>query len=198
MTDPRISRLRALISKTHQAAAHLKPGRLLNALRALNAKRRAELAKLEHPSKPVATISPAGVAFIKGFEGFVADQYDDGTGTMTIGYGTTAADVNPLPRHLTEHEAAALLKRKLEEKYCPAVRLMHLPFNQNQFDAVTSLVYNVGIGILGTQHDVGRLLRQKNWKAAADSFLEYDHAGGQVLAGLKRRREAERRLFLKP
>lgn len=142
-------------------------------------------------------ISPNGVAFIKGFEGFSSAPYDDGTGVWTIGYGHIEG-VTPRSPHITEPQAARLLQRDLDRNYAPAVNQLGLPLNQNQFDALVSVVYNLGVGIIGPQHDMGRLLRARQYRQAADSFLEYDHAGGVVMEGLRRRRAAERALFLKP
>jgi lysozyme len=141
-------------------------------------------------------ISERGIRMIEGFEGFVDHQYDDGTGVMTIGYGTTRADVDPLPTTMTQAEAEQFLRRKLAEKYEPAVNALDVPLNQNQFDALVSLVYNCGIGAM--QWQIGRDLRARNYPAAAEDFGRYVYAGGRVLQGLVNRRHAERALFLTP
>ena len=141
-------------------------------------------------------ISENGLRMIEGFEGFVDHRYDDGTGVMTIGYGTTAADVSPLPTSLTQPEAERLLREKLARKYEPAVNGLGVPLNQNEFDALVSLVYNCGPGAM--QWQIGRDLRALNYAAAANDFNRYVVAGGSVLAGLVRRRAAERALFLTP
>lgn len=205
--NPQATRLHKLIAATHQRGVALGARlrkhptaagkRLLTALENLNKTRRAELNKIEHPHAPARTISRNGINFIKGFEGFSATQYNDGTGTMTIGYGTTAADVRPLPTHLTESQASVLLATKLREKYLPSVLALKVPLTQNQLDALVSFTYNLGPGIIAKGTHMGDLLRSRQYKAAADLMLQYDHAGGQELAGLKRRREAERALFLK-
>jgi hypothetical protein len=100
--------------------------------------------------------------------------------------------------HITEPQASALLARDLNRKYAPAVHALRLPLNQHQFDALVSFVYNLGPGIVGPSHTIGQALLRKAWRAAADSMLLYDKAGGRVLEGLRRRRVAERALFLKP
>jgi GH24 family phage-related lysozyme (muramidase) len=141
-------------------------------------------------------ISENGLRLIERFEGFVDHQYNDGTGVMTIGYGTTAADVSPLPRFLTQSEAEQLLREKLARKYEPAVNALGVPLNQNEFDALVSFVYNCGPGAM--QWQIGRDLRARNYAAAADDFGRYVVAGGRVLTGLVRRRAAERALFLTP
>src|SRR2546423_225409 len=102
-------------------------------------------------------ISGNGLRLIEGFEGFVSHRYDDGTGVITIGYGTTGADVSPLPTFLTRAQAEQLLREKLVRKYEPAVNGLGVPLNQNQFDALVSLVYNCGTGAM--QWQIGRELR---------------------------------------
>ena len=71
-----------------------------------------------------------------------------------------------------------------------------MPLNKNQIDALCSFVWNLGPGSMSW--DVGRLLRARNYEGAANAMLAYDRAGGQVLPGLVRRRQAERALFLTP
>jgi lysozyme len=138
-------------------------------------------------------ISQNGLSLIEGFEGFSPTPYQDTVGVWTIGYGTTGADVSPLPQHVTRAQAGTLLLHMVDAKYGPAVNAVH-PATQNQFDALASFAYNLGPGSM--QWDVGRLTRAGNYQAAADAMLQYDHAGGQRLAGLTRRRQEERALYL--
>lgn len=142
------------------------------------------------------TVSQVGVSLIKGFEGFSSKPYRDAVGVWTIGYGHTEG-VSAASRPLTEPQAADLLKHDLDSKYAPFVNALQLPLTQNQFDALVSFVYNVGPGGISQNTGVGRALRAHDWGAAANKLLEWDKAGGQTLLGLKRRREAERALFLK-
>jgi lysozyme len=143
-------------------------------------------------------ISENGLKLIEEFEGFSPTIYRDSVGVPTIGYGTTEADVQPLPVHLTEPEAEALLKERIAHKYEPSVNNLGIPLNQNQYDALCSFVYNLGPGILGPSHTIGQKLHAHDYNGAADALLLYDKAGGQALAGLTRRRQAERHLFLTP
>lgn len=147
---------------------------------------------------PVMHISSAGLALIEAFEGFSPTIYHDSVGVPTVGYGTTSADVFPLPTHLTREQAQALLAREVAEKYEPAVRSIGVPLNQHQFDALCSFVYNLGPGAVSSSWTIGRLLRERDYIGAANSMLMYDHAGGMVLQGLLTRREEERKLFLTP
>lgn len=140
--------------------------------------------------------SERGIRLIEDFEGFRAAQYDDGTGVMTIGYGTTSADFSPLPRTCTRAQAEQWLRQKLRDRYEPAVNALGVPLNQNQFDALVSLTYNCGPGAM--QWQIGASLRRRDYATAANDFRRYVYAGGRVLQGLVNRREAERRLFLTP
>lgn len=141
-------------------------------------------------------ISTAGLLLVEEFEGFSATPYQDSVGVWTIGFGTTGADVSPLPRFLSRRDAQDLLARKLAEKYEPSVNGLGVPLNQNQFDALVSLAYNVGPGVMGWQ--IGRDLLARNYGAASADFMHYVYAGGQVLQGLVNRRNAERQLFDRP
>lgn len=145
--------------------------------------------------------SPAGIALIKEYEGFYPDRYDDGTGTRTIGYGTTDADIKPLPLHVTKAQATNLLKRGLAATYEPAVNALQLGLNQYQFDALVSFAYNLGPhafttapGFQSLQHAV----RVRDLPMIARALLLYDNPGTSVHAGLAKRRKAEHDLFLRP
>lgn len=147
-------------------------------------------------SPNITHISAAGVTFIKQFEGFSGKPYDDGTGVWTIGYGHIEG-ITPRSPHISEPQAAEMLMHDLNNKYAPPVAALQLPLNQNQFDALVSFVYNLGPGVLQSSSSVGSKLRMHDYHGAAEAMLAYDHAGGQRLPGLTRRRQAERALFLK-
>jgi lysozyme len=141
-------------------------------------------------------VGPAGVALIKEFEGFPhgGHPYQDMVGVWTIGYGHTEGVGANTPR-ISEQQASQLLARDLDNKYAPAVARLGVPLSQNQFDALTSFVYNCGPGAIGDTK-VGRALRTRRYRDAADLLLEWDKAGGHPVPGLTRRRRAERALFL--
>jgi GH24 family phage-related lysozyme (muramidase) len=150
-----------------------------------------------HTPRP-AGVSQAGVDLIASFEGCILHPYQDSVGVWTIGYGHTEG-VHSGTRPLVSKRAAMnLLRSDLDKKYAPPVFRLGLPLNQNQIDALVSVSYNLGPGILEPSHTLGAALRDHRWHDAADAILLYDKAGGQRLAGLTRRRQAERALFLKP
>lgn len=142
-------------------------------------------------------LSDNGARLIAEFEGFRSRPYRDAVGVWTIGYGSTRG-VGPNTPAISKTQALGRLKAEVTSTYGRAVDRLRLPLNQNQYDALCSFTYNLGPGILGPDRTIGRLLRQKRFKDAADAMLLYDKAGGRRLEGLTRRRRAERALFLKP
>ncbi len=138
-------------------------------------------------------ISEHGLEFIAGFEGYRYNAYWDPYGhCWTVGIGETQ-NVGPSST-MTYAQALADLKGRLAREYEPALTALGVPLNQNQWDALCSFIWNLGPGSM--QWDVGMDLRAREYATAANAMLAYDHAGGVVLAGLARRREAERALFL--
>lgn len=151
------------------------------------------------------TVSGYGAEFIAHFEGFSSTIYHDMVGVATVGYGHTE-NVHPgavwvkgqrTPGRLTQAEGLELLHNDLNQHYAPSVRAVGAKLDQNQFDALTSFVYNVGVGGVSPSTHVGHDLRSGQLRAAANALLEWDRAGGNVIAGLLIRREAERNLFLR-
>jgi lysozyme len=144
---------------------------------------------------PVKHIDTAGLRLLEGFEGFSSCPYQDVTGVWTIGYGE--AYVSPSAPCESRATAQAKLKWQVERNYEWAIRVLGVPFDEHEWDALCSFVYNTGAGIFsGTT--VGADLRARRYYAATRVWLEYDHAGGVVLPGLRTRREVEVRLFLTP
>lgn len=143
--------------------------------------------------------SLAGVRMIERFEGYVPTPQGDPIGIPTVGFGSTLADVSPLPLFLTRPQAETLLRRSLARSYEPYVRalfgqrgVLHGMFNQHRFDALMSPSYNLGPGVLRS------VVRSRGLHAIAARLLAYVHAGGRVLPGLVARRRAEAALLLKP
>jgi GH24 family phage-related lysozyme (muramidase) len=144
----------------------------------------------------VRAVSPAGLAIIKEFEGFVPHPYRDSVGVWTIGYGETQG-IGPSSPNVTERQASQHLKRRVDKDYAPAVYDASRNLTQNQFDALVSFVYNCGTGALSRSTTIGRDLRAGKLETVADDLLSWSKAGGRTLPGLLRRRQEERALFLK-
>lgn len=145
--------------------------------------------------------SEKGIALIKKFEGCRLTAYPDpGTGgaPWTIGYGWTfLVDGKPIKPGMTINQATAdrLLKTGLVSYENAVLKLVRIKLNQNQFDALVSFAYNVGTLALSTSTLLMKL-NAGDINSAANEFLRWNKAGGRVLPGLIRRREAERALFL--
>lgn len=156
-------------------------------------------------------ISEAGIQLIKAFEGCHNTPYRCPAALWTIGYGHVLypdqARLKTPERALygikDEHnrtfeydEIDSLLEKDLERFEAGVLRLCPASADsQSQFDAIVSFSFNVGLGNLQASS-----LRMKysrgDYDGAADEFLKWNKAGGKVLNGLVRRREAERALFL--
>ena len=138
------------------------------------------------------TPSDACVEFVKSFEGFSPTAYKCSAGVWTIGYGTTE-NVQPGDT-ITEQEAKFLLYGDLLEASDAVMDLVDVDLTQKQFDALTSFVYNVGREAFRNS-TLLKLLNAENYGGAAAQFERWNKAGGNVIAGLSRRRKAERKMF---
>lgn len=136
------------------------------------------------------------VHLIMSCEGCVLHTYEDSTGVPTIGYGHTGPDVAE-GMEINQAGAQALLERDLAKFEDGVDNLLTGDTGENEFGAMVSLAYNVGLGNFEGS-SVLRLHNEGNKTGAANAFLLWNKAGGEVLAGLTRRRQQERALYLKP
>lgn len=140
-----------------------------------------------------------GIDLIGQFEGLRLNAYDDGVGVWTIGWGTT---VYPSGVKVKKGDKITLEQAKQYKAYDlarfeKAVNdAVKVPLNQNQFNALVSLAYNIGVSAFADSTLVKRL-NDGNYTAAADQFLVWVNAGGKRMQGLVNRRNKERELFLK-
>ena len=135
-----------------------------------------------------------GIKLIKNYEGCRLTAYQCSAGVWTIGWGHTGkVDGKAVCKgmKITQEKADALLVSDLVV-YENHVNALKRKFNQNEFDAMVSFTYNCGQGSLQT------LCKNRSSKQIAEALLKYNKAGGKELAGLTKRRKAERELFLKP
>lgn len=142
--------------------------------------------------------SEKGISLIKEFEGCKLNAYQDSVGVWTIGYGwTQPVDGKPIRAGMTikQETAERLLKTGLVSYESDVSRLVKVGLTQGQFDALVSFTYNLGARSLSTT-TLLRKLNAGDYAGAADEFLRWNKAGGKILNGLTRRREAERALFL--
>ena len=137
-------------------------------------------------------ISNEGISLIKKFEGCELEAYQDAVGVWTIGYGHTK-DVRQ-GMSITKEQADNMLINELDE-YCDHVeKAVTVDLKQNQFDALVSWTYNLGPTNLNASTML-KVLNNKNYDEVPAQIKRWNKAGGKVLEGLVRRREAEALLF---
>lgn len=140
-------------------------------------------------------INAAGLALVKSFEGCKLDSYRCAAGVATVGYGHTGPDVR-IPMTITPERAEELLEQDLARFETGVEALTEgVPTDDNQFAALVSLAFNIGLSAIATSTVLKRH-RLGNKMGAANAMLMWNRGGGRVLAGLSRRREAERKLYL--
>ena len=98
---------------------------------------------------------------------------------------------------ITEEEGLELLMLDIAKFERGVNRLIDVPLNQNQFDALTSFAFNLGNGSLQAS-TLRKKVNREDYEGAADEFPRWVFAGGRKLNGLVKRRYAERALFLTP
>ena len=134
------------------------------------------------------------IPLIARFEGCRLHAYKDAVGVPTIGYGSTRGvkmgDV------WTQEKADERLREEVSEFMDRVMReTVAIELNPHELAALTSFAYNLGIGAFH-KSTLRRKLLKGDKRGAADEFHRWNHAGGRVLAGLTRRREDEREVFL--
>jgi lysozyme len=134
-----------------------------------------------------------GLALTKQFEGCRLTAYQDQVGVWTIGYGHTGGDVRA-GLAITEDQAEALLVSDVAAASAYINSAVLVALAQNEFDALVDFVFNLGRGAFAGS-TLLKKLNAGDFATAANQFAQWDHAGGQVVAGLLRRRQAEAALF---
>ena len=138
------------------------------------------------------------LSIITAYEGFSSKPYLDPIGIPTIGYGSIwDADRNRVTMDhppINKTQGRALMAQELEHVEGAIAVLIKKPLTQSQFDALCSLVFNIGSG--NFQSSTMRMkLNRGDYDGAAGEFWKWRRAGGKILKGLVRRRAAEERLF---
>lgn len=137
------------------------------------------------------TVSALALAGIAGFEGYRRHAYDDGVGVHTVGFGTTTG-VRP-GDSLSPERAVLRLAQVADRMGREIARCIgDVPLHQHEFDAYVSLAYNIGPGAF-CRSTLVRRLRQTppDYTGACREILRWTRAGGRVLPGLVKRRQAE-------
>ncbi len=145
------------------------------------------------------TTSNVGLDLIASLEDTKLKAYDDGVGVWTIGIGTTVYPNGVKVKKgdsCTLDQAKSYFAHDLKRFEASVNNLVKVPLSQNQFDALVSLVYNIGQTAF-SKSTLLKKLNAKDYAGAADQFPQWNRGGGKVMKGLVRRRDAERALFLK-
>ena len=143
-------------------------------------------------------ISAMGLELIKEFEGFSANAYLCPAKIPTIGYGNTFyanGTKVKLGEQISKTDALELLEKVVNKDFADKIfPLIKVKVSQNQFDAMVSLAYNIGVG----NFSKSTLLKKVNsgdFDGASNEFLKWNKSGSKELLGLTRRREREKDLF---
>ena len=135
------------------------------------------------------------IALTAGFEGFSPTVYRDAVNVKTICYGQTAADGADFSKVYTKAECEQMLGTDLQKYDSMVHSCIKVPLPPHREAALVSFVYNLGQRPL-CSGAVARGINSGHTAAGCRAMLQYDHAGGKVLRGLTRRREAEMKLCL--
>lgn len=145
-------------------------------------------------------ISSNCIKIVTEYEGFSEKPYLDVVKVPTIGYGTTVYSdgkkvklTDPL---ISKEKALIELKNHIHESCIPYIKNnVKVELNQNQIDALCSFIYNVGASNF-IKSTLLKKINNKDFISAGDEFLKWNKASGKVFAGLTKRRQAEKKLFL--
>lgn len=138
-------------------------------------------------------ISSKGLELIKKYEGFSPKKYLCPAGKPTIGYGHVIQSGETYTT-LTEKEALELLDQDADVAENTVNNLVKVPLNQNQFDALVSLVYNWGSGRF-LRSQLLQNINNRNYTGVTLGFLKINKIKGVISRGLTNRRIAEANLF---
>ena len=137
-------------------------------------------------------ISQEGLSLIKKFEGCELEAYKCAAGVWTIGYGSTKGVKEG--DTISQEDADKLLTHEMEEYEGYINDLVEVNLEQNQFDALVSWVFNLGPANLKAS-TLLKVLNATDYEGVPAQIKRWNKAGGKVLQGLIRRREAESLLF---
>jgi len=151
------------------------------------------------PKEEVMKISKKGIDLIKKYEGFRNHPYLCPADVPTIGYGTTVypdgTKVTLDDPPITMLDAIQILYTMVERFEKGVNSLVKVELKQEQFDALVSFAYNVGLGAFGDSTLLKRVNNDPDDQDIKYQFSRWNKAGSQVLKGLKKRRNEESWLY---
>ena len=143
-------------------------------------------------------ISQHGLEKLKQWEGLKTKAYKDAGGVWTIGYGHTAMAGSPVPYQgqvITAAEAESILLKDLVQYEAAVANNVNVKLNDNQFAALVSFTFNVGINAF-KKSKLLKKLNNGNFDAVPAELMKWNKAGGKKLQGLVNRRRAEGYLWM--
>lgn len=143
-------------------------------------------------------VNNAGIKLIKTFEGCLLNAYLDSVQVPTIGYGATFYEDGTkvkLGDRITQERANELLEWHIQEFAEGVSNLIKVDLNENQFSALVSFAFNLGVGNLSKSTLLKKVNDNPNNHMIRTEFLKWNKAGGKTLNGLTARRNAEAKLY---
>ena len=140
-------------------------------------------------------VTQAGIDLIRHFEGYSAYIYLDSAGLRTVGTGHLIRPSESFSEPITEQEAEELLKKDLWTAERAVLRLIRVPLEDNQFNALVSFTFNLGGGSLQRSALRSRINRFE-YESVSCEMKKWIFAAGKKSKGLLRRRIAEGIMFL--
>lgn len=144
------------------------------------------------------TLDTFGYKIIQQFEGLRLKAYQDSVGIWTIGYGNiTYLDGSKVKKgdEITREQADLMFKSTANKFALEVAKLINVCLTQNQFNALVSLAYNIGIGAFKGSTLLKKVNNNPNDKSIANEFLKWKYAGGKVIQGLLNRRIKESEVY---
>ena len=145
-------------------------------------------------------VNEAGLALIRAYEGFRAAAYRCPAGVWTIGFGHTSEAGPPVVRagmRVSKAEANTILARDVAMFASDIALMIRVPLNANQFSALVSFAYNVGVGAFRSS-SVLKAVNASDFAAVPRRLNLWVKANGKTLSGLVKRRASEGQLFMRP
>lgn len=143
-------------------------------------------------------ISSTCTNLVKKYEGFRSKPYKCPAGIPTIGFGSTfylnGEKVSMYDSEISEPFASELLEKVLNDFATKVDNIIKVSLNQNQFDALVSFTYNIGISAFSKSTLLTKL-NNSDFQGASKEFVRWNKANGKVLKGLTNRRLDEQKLF---
>ena len=143
-------------------------------------------------------VNKQGIQLVKSFEGCFFNAYLCPAKVWTIGYGNTKYQNGTAVKQgdkITQEQAETLLSDILAEFSKDVSKLIKLELNDNQFSALVSFAFNLGVGALSKSTLLKKVNANPNDKTIESEFMKWVSAGGKRLNGLVRRRTAESNLY---